>query len=161
MSKNCGKEFEKQIRQQFESIPDVSVDRINDNVGFAGAYNIADLIVYRRPHKLYLECKTIKGTSFPFSNINQKALTDLVYQDIIPGVGCYFLIWFIDLDLTICVNATEIYLKMHGQNKKSIGVGSFKDFDYIEVEGTKKRKYYKYNLVKLLNELDGEIQWRN
>lgn len=161
MAKNCGKEFEKQIREQFEAIPNVSVDRINDNVGYSGAYNIADLIVYRKPYKYYIECKSIKGTSFPFGNINEKALRDLQYQEILAGVGCYLLIWFIDLDLTICISAREVYEKIHCYNKKSIGVKSFNDFDFIEVQGTKKRKYYKYNLVELLNKLDGEMSWRN
>ena len=161
MAENCGKEFEKQIREQFEAIPNVSVDRINDNVGYSGAYNIADLIVYRRPYKYYIECKSIKGTSFPFANINDKALMDLQYQEIINGVGGYFLIWFIDLDLTICISAREIFTKFYADNKKSIGVKSFNDFDFIEVQGTKKRKYFKYNLVELLNKLDGEMSWRN
>lgn len=161
MSKNYGKEFEKQIRQQFESIPSVSVDRINDNVGYSGAYNIADLIVYRKPYKYYIECKSIKGTSFPFSNINEKALVDMQYEALKKGVGCYFLIWFIDLDLTICISSDEIYLKMYGQEKKSIGVSSFQDFEYVIVEGKKKRKYFNYNLTKLLNDLDGEMVWQN
>lgn len=161
MAKNHGKEFEKQLRQQFEAIPNVSVDRINDNVGYSGAYNIADLIVYRKPHKYYIECKSVKGTSFPFGNINEKALRDLVVQQLIPGVGCYFIIWFIDLDLTIAMTATEIYEKMYCQNLKSIGVKSFTKFEYIEISGIKKRKYFKYNLTELLNRLDGEIRWRN
>lgn len=161
MAKNHGKEFEKQLRQQFEAIPNVSVDRINDNVGYSGAYNIADLIVYRKPYKYYIECKSVKGTSFPFANINEKALRDLVVQELIAGVGCYFIIWYIDLDLTIVISAREIYEKMYCQNFKSIGVKSFTKFEYIEVSGKKKRKFFNYNLTELLNRLDGEILWRN
>lgn len=159
MAKNCGKQFEQLIRQQFEEIRDVSVDRINDNVGYAGAYNIADLIVYRKPNKYYIECKTVKGTSFPFSNVNTKALLDMQYQSLIKGVACYYLIWFIDLDLTIALNSNELYIKMYGHNKKSIGVSSFDEFEYIVVNGRKKRKYYEYDLVDLLNKLDGEMLW--
>ena len=161
MSKNCGKEFEKQLRQQFKSIPNVSVDRINDNVGYSGAYNIADLIVYRKPYKYYIECKSVKGTSFPFSNINEKALLDMQEQILKKGVGCYFIIWFIDLDLTIAISCDEVFVQRYGYNRKSIGVKSFKDFEFLEVQGVKKRKYYKYNLTKLLNDLDGEMEWRN
>lgn len=159
MAKNCGKKFEQLIRQQFEQIRDVSVDRINDNVGYAGAYNIADLIIYRKPNKYYIECKTVSGTNFPFSHINTKALLDMQYQSLIPGVACYYLIWFIDLDLTIAINSNELYVQMYGHNKKSIGVSSFDEFEYIEVNGTKKRKYYEYNLIDLLNKLDGEMLW--
>lgn len=155
--KNNGKKFEQLIRKQFETIPNVSVDRINDNVGYSGAYNIADLIVYRKPYKYYFELKTIKGTSFPFSHINLKALTDMQYESIKAGVACYFLIWFIDLDLTIAVHCNEIYTQLHGRNRKSIGVKSFEDFEYFVVSGAKKRKYYEYDLVDLLNKLDGEM----
>jgi len=161
MAKNDGKKFEQLIRQQFEQIPNVSVDRINDNVGYAGAYNIADLIVYRKPNKYYIECKTIKGTSFPFSNINEKALMDMQYESIKAGVSCFFIIWFIDLDKTIAISAKEIYDRMYVQNKKSIGVKSFSDFEFMEVQGTKKRKYYNYNLNKLLDDLDKEMLWEN
>lgn len=157
--KNSGKAFEQLIRQQFEKIRDVSVDRINDIVGYAGAYNIADLIVYRKPNKYYIECKSIRGTSFSFSNVNEKALLDMQYQSLIKGVACYYLIWFIDLDLTIALNSNELYIKMYGHNKKSIGVSSFDEFEYIVVNGRKKRKYYEYDLVDLLNKLDGEMLW--
>lgn len=157
MAQNKGKVFEQLVRQQFNELPNVSVDRINDNVGYAGAYNIADLIVYRKPHKYYIECKTIKGTSFPFSNINQKALLDMQYQSIIDGVNCYFIVWFIDLDKTIAINANEIYVKFNGYGKKSIGVSSFDDFDYILVKGQKKRTYYNYDMQDLLNQFDGEM----
>lgn len=159
--KNSGKKFEQVIRRQLDKIRDVSVDRINDIVGYAGAYNIADLIIYRKPYKYYIECKTIKGTSFPFSHINEKALLDMQYESLIKGVACYFLIWFIDLDITIAINSNEVYLKMYGHNKKSIGVSSFKDFEYIVVNGKKKQKYYEYDLVDLLNKLDGEMIWQN
>lgn len=161
MANNCGKKFEQLIRQQFGKIRDVSVDRINDNVGYAGAYNIADLIVYRKPYKYYIECKTTKGTSFPFSHINLKALEDMQYESLIKGVACYFIIWFIDLDMTIAINCTELHYKIHGENKKSIGVSSFDEFEYIVVNGRKKQKYYEYDLKDLLNKLDGEMLWRN
>ena len=155
--RNCGKTFEQKVREQFDKLYDVSVDRINDTVGYAGAYNIADLIVYRKPYKYYIECKSIRGTSFPFSNINQKALTDMQYASLVNGVDCYFIIWFIDLDRTIAINCRELYNKIYVHEKKSIGVKTFGDYEYIDVEGQKNRKYYKYNFVKLLDEFDKEM----
>ena len=157
MGKNSGKQFEKIIRDQFEKIRGVSIDRINDVVGYRGAYNIADLIVYRKPYKYYIECKSTQGTSFSFSNVNEKALKDMQYESLKSGVACYYLIWFIDLDLTIAINCNELYVKMYGYNKKSIGVSSFKDFEYIVVNGNKKQKYYNYDLKELLDNFDGEM----
>ena len=159
--KNDGKAFEKLIREQFKAIHGASVDRINDNVGYAGAYNIADLIVYKKPYKYYIECKTVSGTSFPFYKINLKALEDMEWQTTIDGVRAYFIIWFKDLDKTIAISANEVYFRVYGENRTSIGVKSFKDFNFIEVEGTKKRKFYDYDLEKLLNDIDRDLEWRN
>ena len=159
--KNSGKAFEKIIREQFDSIHNVSVDRINDNVGYAGAYGIADFIVYRKPYKYYIECKSTKGTSFPFSNINENALRDLVMASILNGVDSYFIIWFIDLNRTIAINARELYDQMYVHNRKSIGVKSFQYFEFIDIAGTKKRKYFNYDLVTLLDVFDREQLWRN
>lgn len=156
--KNFGKGFEKIIREQFKDIHNVSVDRINDNVGYQGAYNIADLIVYRKPHKYYIELKTTKGTSFPFDRINLKALLDMQYASLVDGVDCYFIIWFIDLDKTIAINCRELYNQIHVYERKRIGVKSFEQFDFIEIQGTKKRKYYNYDLIELLNEFDKEMK---
>lgn len=158
MSTNRGKEFEKKIREQFKKLRNVSVDRINDNVGFKGAYNIADLIVYRKPNKYYIELKCRKGTSFSFEGVNKDALLDMQYQSNIRGVNCYFIVWFIDLDRTIAISAKEIYEQIHVHGRKSIGVNSFDKFEFIEVKGIKKRKYYKYDLEELLNEFDRELQ---
>lgn len=161
MSKNIGKVFEQKLKKKFESLTNVSVDRINDNVGYSGAYNIADLIVYRKPYKYYLECKVRKGKRFSFDGINEKALEDMQYQCLIKGVACYFIIWFTDLDLTIAIHCNELYNKMYAENKKSIGVSSFKDFNFITVNGKKKQKYFDYNLTELLDKFDEEFLWRN
>ena len=161
MAKNDGKAFEKLIREQFKAIRNVSVDRINDNVGYAGAYNIADLIVYRKPYKYYIECKTVSGRLFQFTKINLKALEDMERETVKDGVRAYFIIWFKDLDKTIAISANEIYSKIYGEGKKSIGVKSFDDFDFIELDGIKRRKFYNYDLEKLLNDIDRDLEWRS
>lgn len=43
MSINRGKDFENVIRQAFEKVPDVSIDRLHDQTtGFKGSQNICD-----------------------------------------------------------------------------------------------------------------------
>lgn len=161
MAKNqgkVGKMFEKELREQFQKIRNVSVDRITDNVRYKGAYSIADLIVYRKPYKYYIECKATSGTGYSFSSINKDALKDMVMASIIKGVDAYYIIWFIDLDLTLAINAREIYDKIYVEGRKSIGVSSFEDFEYIEVTGKKRRKFYDYNLTELLNNFAGEMR---
>ena len=48
MAENRGKKFEDVVRQAFEKVPNVSIDRLHDQTtGFKGSQNICDLIVYR------------------------------------------------------------------------------------------------------------------
>ena len=43
MTVNRGKQFEDVIRQAFEKVPDVSIDRLHDQTnGFRGSQNICD-----------------------------------------------------------------------------------------------------------------------
>ena len=46
MATNRGKQFEEVIKEAFESIPDVSIDRLHDQTtGYRGSSNICDFIV--------------------------------------------------------------------------------------------------------------------
>ena len=49
---NYGKKFEQVVRESFERVPGVSIDRLNDNTaGFKGIAGICDFIVYREPYE--------------------------------------------------------------------------------------------------------------
>ena len=72
MSENKGKKFEAQFKKDFSNIPGSSVDRIYDpGFGMRGISNICDFICYKYPIILYAECKSIKGNTFPLSNLKQ------------------------------------------------------------------------------------------
>ena len=51
MAQNRGKQFEDVIKQSFEKLEDVSIDRLHDQTtGYVGSSNICDFIVYRYPY---------------------------------------------------------------------------------------------------------------
>ena len=75
MADNRGKQWEAKFKQDFiNSFPknEVSIDRLYDSVsGFKAISNISDFIGYAYPNIFYLECKSHKGASFPFSALSQ------------------------------------------------------------------------------------------
>lgn len=157
--KNRGKAFEQRIKEACLSMPDVSVDRIPDQMGhYKGARNICDFIVYRYPTEYYLECKSVYDTSFPLSNITDDQLKGLVRKSNIPGVIAGIVVWFIDLDLTYFIPITYIRILKEADIKSinpkkdywnELGTDLWK----FPVSGKKDRVYYKYNLEPLFNQL--------
>lgn len=72
MSDNLGKKFEQVFKEDFSKIPGCSIDRIYDpGFGMRGVSNICDFIGYVYPTVYYLECKSIKGNTFPLTNLKQ------------------------------------------------------------------------------------------
>ena len=67
----------------------------------------------------------------------------------------------IPMDISSVDNCKELYEKIYVHDKKSIGVKSLEEFEYIVVNGKKKRTYYDYNLTELLNKFSEEMQWEN
>ena len=68
---NRGKQFENVIKESFQKVSNVSIDRLHDQTtGFANSANICDFIVYKEPYEYYIECKSVHGNTLPFSNIS-------------------------------------------------------------------------------------------
>lgn len=60
MGINRGKQFEDKLREQFEKISNVSIDRLYDvTTGFKNQNNICDFIVFKEGTLNYFECKAI------------------------------------------------------------------------------------------------------
>ena len=67
--------------------------------GYYGISNICDFIGYVFPHIYYLECKSIKGNTFPFSNLKQyEKLCDKIG---VKGVRAGAVIWFYEKDAVL------------------------------------------------------------
>lgn len=170
---NTGKRFETDIKN---SIPEnVFYYRIKDSTGkFSGGKELrfsskqpCDCFLYNGINLYTIELKSIKGTSFSFEDVNSDVnytkkihkhqilslLKFAKFENIISGFifnfrkkdgtqKTYF--QFIDdfLDMTKNVNKTSF-------NEKDL-----LKFHPIELEGTKLKKNYRWNIEKLMDDID-------
>lgn len=148
---NRGKQFEEQIRQAFENVPDTSVIRLIDpQSGYAGVRNICDFIVYRQPHQYFIECKSCYGNTLPFSNITENQWKGLAEASKIPGVIAGYMIWFIDHNRTVFVLAQSMVVHKE-LGEKSWNIAKQWDSDFYEIKGKKKRILFDYDMTGFLN----------
>ena len=160
MKVNYGKKFEGVIREAFEKVPGVSLDRLNDNTaGFKGIAGICDFIVYREPYEYYFECKSVHSASLPFSNITETQWTGLLEKSKIEGVFAGVICWWVDKDITRFI-PIQILQMLKEEGKKSLNcywdscVDVYNTRYYIpEIKGKKKRVFFEYNMEGFLDEL--------
>lgn len=155
MAVNKGKAWEAKFKTDFmKSFPDGSIDRLYDPVGgYYGINNICDFIGYEWPNIYYLELKSHKGNTFPFTCLPQyDKLTSKVG---IKGVRAGVVLWFIDHDQVIYAPISTI-TKMKNDGKKSINVKELDDYHLIKLPGQKKRVFVEcdYRVLKDLDEGD-------
>lgn len=155
MAVNKGKAWEAKFRTDFmKSFPNGSIDRLYDPVGgYYGINNICDFIAYDFPQIYYLELKSHKGNTFPFTCLPQyNKLTSKVG---IKGVRAGVVLWFIDHDQVIYAPISTI-TKMKNDGKKSINVKELDDYHLIKLPGQKKRVFVEcdYRVLKDLDEGD-------
>ena len=164
---NRGKDFEQHFREQLNTQFDVT--RLADNTaGYMGGRNICDFLAYCYPHLYYLELKTTKGNTLPFSNITDTQFTGLVEKEKVEGVGAGLVVWFLEHDKTFFVSAGCFnYLRIQG--KKSLNIKDLiemstkfevgKYFKCFEVKGTKKRIFFAYDLQSFKDNLEVYINY--
>ena len=163
MGVNRGKDFESVIKQNFESIEDISIDRLHDQTtGFAGSSNICDFIVYNYPHELYLECKSCYGNTLSFNNITERQWSGLLEKSKISGVGAGVMIWFIDHDKTVFI-PIQTLVAAKAAGKKSINIKEIYDaplaYSSIEVIGKKKRIFFEYDIAKFWIDFESYLKY--
>lgn len=152
-----GKEFEQVIKQAFERVPDVSIDRLHDQMnGYAGSANICDYIVYKYPNIYYIECKSTYGNTLPFSNITDTQWRGLLEKSKIPGVIAGVMCWWVDKDVTLFI-PIQVLEAMKILGAKSIRYDMNTDVDIIEIQGKKKRIFFDYDMEKFIKEAKYEI----
>ena len=168
MAKNRGKQFEQVIKDCFEKVPGVSLDRLHDQTtGFKGSQNICDFVVYREPYEYYIECKSVHGNTFSISsndssrvhgNITNTQWDGLLEKSKIPGVFAGIILWFIDKDKTFYIPIELLQRAMYG-NYKSLSLYVLGDLEKrysikpIELKGKKKRVFFDYDMEEFFNEL--------
>ena len=165
---NRGKQFENQIKECFEKVKNVSIDRLHDQMtGYAGSSNICDFIVFHYPIQLYIECKATYGNTLSIhSNNPKRAYGDisntqwegLLEKEPIFGIAAGYLIWYIEHDKTYFVPA-HIVKQFKDKGYKSINIKQLVDNDgiiiedVIEIYGDKKRIFFDYDMKGFLSDV--------
>lgn len=163
MGNNRGKQFEQLIREAFEKVPEVSIDRIPDQtMRYKGANNICDFIVYKYPFEFYIECKSVHGNTLPFSNIKENQWNGLLAKSKIPGVYAGVLCWWIDKDITKYIPIQLLDAEKRATDAKSIRYDydyayfdkqTFKSSPPVIIQGKKKRVFFEYNMESFFEEV--------
>lgn len=157
MSLSTGKKFEIIIKEAFEKVSDVSVDRIHDQTtGYAGSTNVSDFIVYKKPYEYYIECKTVHGNRLPFTNITKNQWKGLLEKSEIKGVFAGVICWWVDKDVTRFIPIKFLKaLKDHGE--KSIAWDFHSLFNrrmVVTLQGSKRRKFFDYDMKQFFEEME-------
>lgn len=157
MAENRGKKFEAVIREAFERVPNVSIDRLHDQTnGFKGSQNICDFIVYKEPYEYYIECKSVHGASLPLSNITDTQWNGLLEKSKIEGVFAGVICWFIDKDITLFIPIQVLQIcKYRGWKSIRYDVNGYHT-SIKRIKGKKKRVFYDYDMEEFLDELSAQ-----
>lgn len=150
---NKGKKFEDVIKESFLKCPNVSIDRLRDAPKkMKNVDNPSDFIVYKYPYEIYVECKSHKGNTLPFSCIREEQIRGMQEKSMINGVKAGVILWFIDHDLTVWIPIREIRFLINA-GKKSINIKELDQISHIVIQGKKKRIYFDYDMEDFLRRL--------
>ena len=155
---NRGKDFERRIKEAFEKVPEVSIDRIHDQTTkFKGSTNICDFIVYKKPYEYYIECKSVHGNTLPFSNITETQWKGMLEKSKIEGVRAGILCWWVDLDETWFIPIWVLEDAKTVMNAKSINLKHPYMIAYwTRVMGKKKRVFFDYDMSNFLKRMENQ-----
>lgn len=165
MANNLGKKFETKLQEDWLKIAYIDrdgdlcegdIERLKDpGFGMKGISNISDFIAYASPLHFYIECKSIKGNTFPLVNLKQ--YKKLIEKEPVKGVRRGVVIWFYEKDKVIYVPITTIQ-KMKEDGKKSVNIRTDLDkYRIIEIPSKKKRTFMDSDYSILIQELkEGE-----
>ena len=153
---NIGKKFEERFKIDWiETFPKSTVTRLYDvTSGYTNISTISDFICYNYPNQFFIECKTHKGASIPFTNITQ--YDKMIKEMGKPGVRVGVILWLNEKDKVYYIPISTIK-KMKDDGKKSVGIKSISDgYRIIEVPCTKLIHYMKCDFNCLMQLQDGE-----
>ena len=168
---NRGKQFEDVIKQAFLNVPDVSVDRLHDQMsGYFGSKNICDFIVYKKPYEYYIECKSVHRNilsihSIPklgkdgklhgfHGNITDTQWDGLIEKSKIQGVRAGIICWWIDLDKTYYI-PMWVLEDAYKNGYKSINLNyPYCQGYWIPIDGKKKRVFFDYDMTEFFRRME-------
>ena len=153
---NRGKQFELKFKEDFLKLPDVSLERLPDQMsGYKGSNNVCDYLCYMFPNLFYIECKTTHENTFPLSGLTQ--YDELLERKGRKGVRSGVVIWFVKHSKIVYVPIAT-FEKLKNEGKKSVNIKMIDDANYklIVVPSTLKRIFMDsdYSILATLEEGD-------
>lgn len=156
MAVNRGKQFEGKVKEDLERLPDISLERLPDQMsGYRGSKNVCDYLMYRYPHFYYLECKTTNENTFPLAALSQ--YDELLARKGRRGVRSGVILWFVKHDKVVYVPiATFQRIKEAGLKSVNIKMLSSDEYKIIVIPSVKKRVFMDsdYSILSQLQEGD-------
>jgi hypothetical protein len=156
MSSSKGKAFEEKFREDWKkAFPDGTIDRLYDTTtGYKSISTISDYICYNYPLIYYIENKTHKSSSFPFTNLTQYDKMKMKVG--IKGVRAGVVLWLYEKDKVLYVPISTV-TQMKADGKKSVGLRSIKEgYNIIEIPSKKLRVYMDSDYSCLRDLKEGE-----
>lgn len=152
MSINYGKKFEERFKLDWIKSTGGVIIRLYDNTsGYLSISNISDYICYKYPNIFFIECKSHKGSSIPFTAISQ--YDKLLSFSNIKGIRAGVVLWLYEKDIVLYIPVKTIKL-LKDSGEKSVGIRHLKDYDIIEIPSKKLRVFMEsdYNVLLSLKE---------
>lgn len=154
---NRGKDFEQEIRNCLEPLPDVSFDRLPDPMaGYAGVHNICDFSMFNTPDMFYLECKCLYGNTLNYkSGIRKDQWDGMLEKSKIKRCVAGVCVWFIDYDLTVFVSIQDLvaHRESGAKSLNITDITSDNGVPHFIIDGIKKRVMFTYIGSKFLKNL--------
>ena len=152
MSIDYGKKFEERFKLDWVNSTGGAIVRLYDNTsGYLSISNISDYICYKYPNLFFIECKSHKGASIPFTAISQ--YDKLLSFSNIKGIRSGVVLWLYEKDIVLYIPVKTIKL-LKDSGEKSVGIRHLKDYDIIEIPSKKLRVFMEsdYNVLLSLKE---------
>ncbi len=152
MSIDYGKKFEERFKLDWVNSTGGAIVRLYDNTsGYLSISNVSDYICYKYPNLFFIECKSHKGASIPFTAISQ--YDKLLSFSNIKGIRSGVVLWLYEKDIVLYIPVKTIKL-LKDSGEKSVGIRHLKDYDIIEIPSKKLRVFMEsdYNVLLSLKE---------
>ena len=152
MSIDYGKKFEERFKLDWVNSTGGAIVRLYDNTsGYLSISNVSDYICYKYPNLFFIECKSHKGASIPFTAISQ--YNKLLSFSNIKGIRSGVVLWLYEKDIVLYIPVKTIKL-LKDSGEKSVGIRHLKDYDIIEIPSKKLRVFMEsdYNVLLSLKE---------
>lgn len=152
MSIDYGKKFEERFKLDWINSTGGAIVRLYDNTsGYLSISNVSDYICYKYPNLFFIECKSHKGASIPFTAISQ--YDKLLSFSNIKGIRSGVVLWLYEKDIVLYIPVKTIKV-LKDSGEKSVGIRHLKDYDIIEIPSKKLRVFMEsdYNVLLSLKE---------